>query len=118
MITVDDRDPTPLFEQIRRGITDAITTGALADGARLPSVRQLASDLRIAPGTVARAYAALESEGRVTTNRATGTRVRATPSDPALHAAARAFRWALPTTDLERALAAVRAAWADPDERP
>lgn len=114
MITVDESDPTPLFEQIRRGIADAITTGLLADGARLPAVRQLASDLRIAPGTVARAYAALEGEGRVTTSRATGTRVRAAASDPALHAAARALRRALPTTELDEALAAVRAAWAEP----
>ena len=77
MITVDDTSPVPTFEQIRSQIADQIHTARLPAGAKLPSVRQLAGDLRIAPGTVARAYSELESAGLVTTSRATGTRVRA-----------------------------------------
>ncbi|MFC4241821.1 GntR family transcriptional regulator [Gryllotalpicola reticulitermitis] len=75
MIRVDDFDPTPVFEQIRAQIAAQILTGALQTEQRLPTVRQLARDLRIAPGTVARAYQLLESEGLVTTGGRAGTRV-------------------------------------------
>ena len=76
MIIVDDSDPTPVFEQIRAQLAASIRLASLRSGDRLPSVRQLARDLRISPGTVARAYLALESEGLVDTARGGGTRVR------------------------------------------
>ena len=69
--------PTPPFEQIRSQIAALITSGELEAGLRLPTVRQLASDLRVAPGTVARAYKELEGAGLVVTRRAAGTRVAA-----------------------------------------
>lgn len=74
-VTVDSASPVPPFEQIRRRITDLIETGALTAGQRLPPVRQLAGDLRVAPGTVARAYKEMESAGLLVSQRGAGTRV-------------------------------------------
>ncbi|ALG85519.1 GntR family transcriptional regulator [Gordonia phthalatica] len=78
-ITVDTTDPTPPYEQIRRQIADAIERGAFDVGAKLPSVRQLANDLGIATGTVARAYRELEHGGLIQSRRGLGTTVRAAP---------------------------------------
>ena len=66
MIHVDADDPTPPFEQIRAGLASEIQSGRLSGGRRLPTVRQLAGDLRVAVGTVARAYRELEEAGLVT----------------------------------------------------
>ena len=76
-LQVDPSDPTPPYEQLRRQVAQHIATGALAEGDRLPTVRQLARDLGLAAGTVARAYKELESAGLVETRRAAGTRVLA-----------------------------------------
>lgn len=53
-VTVDVLDPTPPYEQLRRQLADLVGSGVLASGDRLPPVRQLAADLGLAPGTVAR----------------------------------------------------------------
>ena len=74
-ITVDPRSPVPAFEQIRQQVIGLVAAGALSPGDRLPTVRQLASDLRLTPGTVSRAYPELEREGWVVTGRGAGTRV-------------------------------------------
>lgn len=76
-LRIDASDPTPPFEQLRRQLDEMISTGALVDGERLPSVRQLAADLSLAVGTVARAYAELEKGGFVLSRRGAGTRVTA-----------------------------------------
>ena len=55
-ISLDAASPVPPFEQIRSRVAELIVSGALTGGQRLPAVRQLAGDLRVAPGTVARAY--------------------------------------------------------------
>jgi DNA-binding transcriptional regulator YhcF (GntR family) len=111
MISIDSTDPTPPFEQIRRQLADQIRSGAVPADSRLPSVRQLAGDLAIAPGTVARAYSVLEAEGLVETSR-TGTRVQ--PSQNLsidLRMAAGRFLRSVPSTTLEDALLAVRTEW-------
>ncbi|MGY5764190.1 GntR family transcriptional regulator [Brachybacterium sp. DNPG3] len=74
-IVVDLEDPTPPFEQVRRAIADRILSGALREGDRLPSIRALARDLGLAPGTVARAVKLLEEADLVVTRRGAGTRV-------------------------------------------
>lgn len=78
-LTVNPSDPVPPYEQIRRQLRDLIGAGALADGERIPPVRQLAGDLGLATGTVARAYKDLEQEGLLVTRRGAGTRVRRPP---------------------------------------
>lgn len=72
-VRVDPSDPTPPYEQLRRQLAGAIQAGTLASGTRLPTVRQLAGDLGLAPGTVMRAYSELEASGLVTTRRGLGT---------------------------------------------
>lgn len=115
MITLDPASPIDPFEQIRAQIADGIRSGALPEGARLPSIRQLAADLRVAAGTVAKAYAALESEDLIESSRARGTRVRAGNAHPVeLRQAAEAFVRAAASLSLDQALGAVRAAWPRP----
>jgi GntR family transcriptional regulator len=75
--TIDARHPTPLHHQLMRAIRFAISTGKLAVGDQLPTVRQLAVDLRINANTVAKVYAELERTGIVETRRGVGTFVRA-----------------------------------------
>lgn len=74
-VIVDLADPTPPYEQIRRGVLDQVRAGYLLPGDRLPTIRALARDLGIAAGTVARAYKELEEAGVLTTGRGAGTRI-------------------------------------------
>ena len=70
----------PPTDQIHDQIRGLVATGRLAADERLPSVRQLAKDLGVAPGTVAKAYRALEAEGFLVTRTGSGTRVSPTAS--------------------------------------
>jgi GntR family transcriptional regulator len=72
-VAIDSRDPTPLHAQLERGIRLAIATQRLKPGDQLPTVRQLAVDLRVNANTVARVYLALEREGVLVTRRGVGT---------------------------------------------
>lgn len=65
IVEVDPGDPTPVYEQIRAQLARMIATGLLASGAQLPTIRQLAADLGLAKGTVAKAYEALLADGLV-----------------------------------------------------
>jgi DNA-binding transcriptional regulator YhcF (GntR family) len=76
-IAVDPNRPVPPYEQVRQQIADLIAGGVLAAGERLPPVRQLAADLGLANGTVARAYQELEAAGLVETRRGGGTLIAA-----------------------------------------
>ena len=78
LLTVDTSNPTPPYEQLRRQLAELIQSAALAPGDRLPPLRQLAADLGLAVGTVARAYRELESAGLISSRRGGGTRVSAT----------------------------------------
>jgi len=88
MIAVDPKDPTPLYAQLDRGIRLAIATGKLKTGDQLPTVRQLAVDLRVNANTVAKVYLALERDGVLATKRGVGTFV-AEAQTHATHAAHR-----------------------------
>lgn len=70
---IDPRSPTPLYEQIADRIRVAIAAGELHPGDPLPSVRRLASRLRVNPATVVQAYRALETEGFVEMRQGSGT---------------------------------------------
>jgi GntR family transcriptional regulator len=63
----------PLYAQLTRAIRFAVTTGRLKIGEQLPTVRQLAVELRINANTVAKVYAELERSGVVETRRGVGT---------------------------------------------
>lgn len=74
-LKIDEQSDRSIFEQIVDGVQEAVATGSLTPGERLPSVRRLADRLDVAPGTVARAYAELERRSVVVTDGARGTRV-------------------------------------------
>ena len=63
----------PLYAQLTRAIQFAIATGRLRIGEQLPTVRQLAVDLRVNANTVAKVYAELERSGVLETRRGVGT---------------------------------------------
>jgi GntR family transcriptional regulator len=76
-LRIDVGDPTPPYEQLRRQLVALIEAGMLGAGTRLPPVRQLAADLALATGTVARAYRELDKAGLVRSRRGGGTTVAA-----------------------------------------
>jgi len=70
---LDSKSGVPFYRQIIDQIQFAIADGRLSCGERLPTVRQLAVELKINPNTVARAYQELEIRGIVDTQMGTGT---------------------------------------------
>jgi GntR family transcriptional regulator len=81
LVVLDSRDATPLYAQLERALRAAIAAGRLRVGDQLPTVRQLAVDLRINANTVARVYADLERNGVLETRRGVGSFVRASAAD-------------------------------------
>lgn len=73
---LDPRSPVPLYDQIATRVRIAVAAGELRPGTALPSVRQLAANLRINPATVVQAYRDLEVEGFVEMRQGAGTFVR------------------------------------------
>lgn len=92
-LEVDLTSGVPVYEQIRAQVVGHVAAGRLRPGDRLPTIRTLAADLGVAPGTVARAFHELESSGVVVTRRRTGTVVApgVLPADDAPRRAAAAY---------------------------
>ena len=67
MVHWDYRDARPIYTQIVDGFREQILTGILQPGEKLPSVRELASELTINPNTIQRAYRELEAAGFIAT---------------------------------------------------
>ena len=65
MISINYRDPRPIYEQIQSELRRLMLTGALPPGSRLPSGRELAGQLAIYPNTIQRAYRELEADGYI-----------------------------------------------------
>jgi DNA-binding transcriptional regulator YhcF (GntR family) len=82
-LEVDPASSVPIYEQIIARIEEAVATGRLVAGERLPPVRDLAEELGVAPGTVARAYGVLERKGVLETSGSRGTHVAGRTSSPA-----------------------------------
>ncbi len=70
---IDLTNHTPIYLQIMSQVKHAVASGALAPGDQLPTVRQLAADLRVNFNTVARAYRQLDEEGIISTQHGRGT---------------------------------------------
>jgi GntR family transcriptional regulator len=81
IISIDSSSPVPPFEQLRSQIVYMVASSTLKVGERLPSIRQLAGDLDLAPGTVNRAIRELEREGVVETRGRHGTFVLDKPRE-------------------------------------
>lgn len=73
MLVLDPEGGTPPYAQLRQQLIEAIRTGELPPGSKLPTVRRLAGDLGIAPNTVARTYQELERDGMIETRGRRGT---------------------------------------------
>jgi GntR family transcriptional regulator len=73
MFSLSPSHPMPLYAQLTRAIQFAIVTGRLQIGEQLPTVRQLAVELRVNANTVAKVYAELERSGVLETRRGVGT---------------------------------------------
>jgi GntR family transcriptional regulator len=115
-VVVDTTSPVPPWQQLTEQLSHLIGAGTLVAGSRLPPIRQLARDLGLAPGTVARSYRELESAGWVTTAGTKGTVVaQRVPADPSvmLQQAARHYADTARRLgyDADTAAAAVKAAW-------
>jgi GntR family transcriptional regulator len=80
LVSIDPRDPTPIYAQLERGLRAAIATSRLRPGDQLPTVRQFAVDLQVNANTVARVYAELERAGVIETKRGVGSFISATPA--------------------------------------
>ena len=65
MISINYRDPRPIYEQVKDGFCRLMVAGVLDAGDKLPSVRELAAELAINPNTIQRAYRELEAEGYI-----------------------------------------------------
>jgi DNA-binding transcriptional regulator YhcF (GntR family) len=77
MFVVDHESKVTLYEQLRTQIIDQVASGDLIVGTKLPPVRQLASQLGVAPYTAARVYRLLEQDGFLETRGRNGTVVAA-----------------------------------------
>lgn len=126
-VVVDPDSGVAPWRQVRDQLLHLVRTGALPVGSRLPTIRQLAGDLGLAAGTVARVYRELEAGGVLRTARRQGTVVAAVPAAPdtapdiapdtgpetALAAAARHYAAVAAGlgVDPHTAAAAVHAAW-------
>lgn len=80
LVEIDPDAIVPPYEQVRSQIAAAIVGGRLEYGERLPSIRQLAADLGLAAGTIARAYTELEAEALIAGRGRKGTVVIAATS--------------------------------------
>ena len=80
MIHLDYRDARPIYTQICDGFRDQIRSGILHEGDKLPSVRELATQLTINPNTIQRSYRELELQGWVATVPGKGCFVAGIPS--------------------------------------
>lgn len=116
IITVDAAGSVPVFQQVYDQIVAAVQGGRLSAGSRLPSVRQLAGDLGIAPNTVAKAYKQLEADGVVRAHGRRGTVVigpqeRGEPEESRAAALLYARSAQRDGLDLPDAIALLRRSW-------
>lgn len=65
MLSINYKDPRPIYEQVRDALRQLILSGAIAPGEKLPSVRELAASLAINPNTIQRSYRELERLGLI-----------------------------------------------------
>lgn len=129
-LPIDSRSSTPMYQQMIDEIKARIAKGALAPESRLPSIRELASDLMINPNTIAKAYQELEREGVIEVIRGRGTFVcreqegtggavaagaRAQLRDMLTRVLVEAHHSGIPLAEVSRELEVLIAGW--PEER-
>lgn len=80
-IKIDFRSGEPIYVQIMEQIRQMVAIGELQQGDQLPTVRQMATELRVNFNTVARAYRMLDEAGLISTQQGRGTYIWETPSE-------------------------------------
>jgi GntR family transcriptional regulator len=78
-VVIDYRSGVPIYVQIVEQVRQRVSTGELRPGDQLPTVRQMATDLRVNFNTVARAYRLLDEAGLISTQQGRGTYIWETP---------------------------------------
>ena len=85
-LVIDFRSGQPIYLQIVEQIRQKVANGELKPGDQLPTVRQLAAELRVNFNTVARAYRLLDEAGLISTQHGRGTFIWETPSPEKMQA--------------------------------
>ncbi|KAA1397437.1 GntR family transcriptional regulator [Aeromicrobium ginsengisoli] len=114
LVTIDAAGSEPPYEQVRRQIAQGAASGALPAGHKLPTVRQLATDLGLAANTVAKAYRALETDGVIETHGRGGTLIASRRlTDPEAEAGAQTYARLARTQglSLDEAIRLVEQSW-------
>ena len=83
-IVLDMRSDAPIYVQIVEQVRQRVSTGELRPGDQLPTVRQMATDLRVNFNTVARAYRLLDEAGLISTQQGRGTYIWEGPTEETL----------------------------------
>jgi len=91
-LRIDFSSGSPIWRQIVSGVRWLVATGEFPAGSAMPSVREMARELRVNPDTVAKAYQQLKSAGVLTVRRGEGTYVCQEPPPLESHERARALR--------------------------
>jgi GntR family transcriptional regulator len=121
---LDFRSGVPIYAQIVEQVRQKVAGGELRQGDQLPTVRLLATDLRVNFNTVARAYRLLDEAGLISTQRGRGTYIWEQPSDETLqklrreglqglthHYLSEAARLGFNPADVQEAVSAGLSAW-------
>ncbi len=103
-IRIDPDSAVPIYLQIVHAVKHQVASGELKPGAQLPTVRELATSLRINPNTVARAYTLLDGDSVITTQQGRGTYVRERPDDAHLNKVRQEYLKALMDSAVGKAL--------------
>jgi len=78
-LKLNARDKSPIFQQIAQAIKQQVAIGALKPGEQLPTIRALATQLRVHSNTVSRAYDSLEHSGVISMQQGRGTYITERP---------------------------------------
>ena len=120
LLDIDPAAAAPIWRQIEDGMRRLVASGALPVGTAVPSVRELARELRVNPATVSKAYQRLTADGALEVRRGEGTFVAERPAgaqaaerERILKAGAARFAEAARSMGVreEEAIAAISAAW-------
>ena len=90
LIQINYHDSRPIYEKVKESLRQLVFSGALGEGEKLPSVRELAVSLTVNPNTIQRAYRELEQEGLIVSVPGKGSFV--TPGNGARSARMRELR--------------------------
>ena len=102
-ITLDFRSDLPIYTQVVEQVRQLVANGGLKPGDQLPTVRALASELRVNFNTIARAYRLLDEAGLISTQQGRGTYILDEPAQPMTEQLRRASLDALAHRYLEEA---------------